>query len=42
MTKSLNPLTQMVPLLKRSTDSLVEVLGEKATAEVTFEATEYV
>ena len=32
----------MVPLIKRSTDSLVAVLGEKATAEVTFEAIEYV
>ena len=34
--------TQMVPLIKRSTDSLVAVLGEKATTEVTFEAMEYV
>ena len=33
---------QMVPLIKRSTDSLVAVIGEKATAEVTFEAIEYV
>ena len=32
----------MVPLIKRSTDSLVAVIGEKATAEVTFEAIEYV
>ena len=32
----------MVPLIKRSTDSLVAVLGEKATAKVTFEAMEYV
>ena len=32
----------MVPLIKRSTDSLVAVIGEKATAEVTFEAMEYV
>ena len=34
--------TQMIPLIKRSTDSLVAVVGEKATAEVTFEAIEYV
>ena len=34
--------TQMIPLIKRSTDSLVTVIGEKATAEVTFEAIEYV
>ena len=34
--------TQMVPLIKRSTDSLIAVIGEKATAEVTFEAMEYV
>ena len=34
--------TQMVPLIKGSTDSLVAVIGEKATAEVTFEAIEYV
>ena len=32
----------MVPLIKRSTDSLVAVIGEKATAKVTFEAMEYV
>ena len=32
----------MVPLIKRSTDSLVAVIGEKATAEVTFDAIEYV
>ena len=35
-------LTQMVPLIKRSTDTLVEVIGEKAAAEVTFDAMEYV
>ena len=33
---------QMIPLIKKSTDSLVAVIGEKATAEVTFEAIEYV
>ena len=32
----------MVPLIKRSTDSLVAVMGEKVTANVTFEAKEYV
>jgi hypothetical protein len=32
----------MVPLIKRSTDSLVAVIGEKAAAEVTFDAIEYV
>ena len=37
-----NIVTQMVPLIKRSTDSLMAVIGEKATAEVTFEAIEYV
>ena len=34
--------TQMIPLIKRSTDSLVAVIGEKATAKVTFKAIEYV
>lgn len=32
----------MVPLIKRSTDNLMAVMGEKATAEVTFDAIEYV
>ena len=32
----------MVPLIKRSADNLVAVMGEKAAAEVTFEAMEYV
>ena len=32
----------MVPLIKRSTDNLVAVIGEKAAAEVTFEAMKYV
>ena len=32
----------MVPLIKRSADNLVTVMGEKAAAEVTFEAMEYV
>ena len=32
----------MVPFVKRSTDDLVAVIGEKAAAEVTFEAMEYV
>ena len=32
----------MVPLIKRSTDNLVAMMGEKAAAEVTFEAMEYV
>ena len=30
----------MVPLIKRSTDNLVAVMGEKAAAEVTFKAME--
>ena len=32
----------MVPLIKRSADNLVTVMGEKATSEETFEAMEYV
>jgi hypothetical protein len=32
----------MVPLIKRSVDNLVAVMEEKAAAEVTFEAIEYV
>ena len=31
-------LLQMMPLLKRTTDSLVEVIGEKATADNSFDA----
>ena len=33
-------LTQMIPLIKRSTDNLVAIIGEKAAAEVTFESME--
>ena len=33
-------LTQMIPLIKRSTDNLVAVIGEKGAAEVTFESME--
>lgn len=33
---------QMIPLIKRSTDDLVAVIGEKAGSEETFEAVEYV
>ena len=32
----------MVPLIKKSTDDLVAVMGKKVAAEVTFEAIEYV
>ena len=35
-------LLQMLPLLKKSTDNLVAVLGEKAESEETFEAMKYV
>ena len=31
----------MVPLLKRSTDNLVEVIGEKATSKKSFDVTKY-
>ena len=32
---------QMLPLLKRSTDNLVAVIGEKAASEQTFEVFKY-
>ena len=35
-------ILQMLPLLKKSTDNLVAVLGEKAESEETFEALKYV
>ena len=31
----------MLPLIKRSTDNLVAVIGEKAAAEESFEVTKY-
>ena len=33
---------QMLPLIKRSTDNLVAVIGEKAAAEESFDVTKYV